>query len=95
MPEAIKARFMAPAEGEPGHEFDNLLPARNILESEWETLTPEQRERAHRARLSGDKPMYDVRTDTEMHPARMDHPHTGAPLKAEAKPEPAKSDKQG
>lgn len=70
MSEAIKARFLGEPEGSPGHEFLNGVPARNILESEWAELPPEDHARIHHAKFSDGKRMYDVRTDAEMHPAR-------------------------
>lgn len=70
MSEAIKARFMAPAEGEPGHEYVNGVAARNLTESEYDALPPDERLLVHNAKMSNGKPLYQLRTETEMHPAK-------------------------
>ena len=70
MPEAYKARLLGPAEGEPGHEYIDGVPARHITESEWEALSAEQRKRIQQQKRSNGQPLYEVRTAAEMHPAQ-------------------------
>lgn len=70
MSEAIKARFMAPAEGEPGHEHLSGVPARNLTEADYDALSPDERLLVHNAKMTGGKPLYQVRSEAEMHPAK-------------------------
>lgn len=70
MSEAIRARFMAPAEGERGHEYINNIPARNLTESDYDALTPDERLAVHNVKMSDGKPLYQLRTEAEMHPAK-------------------------
>lgn len=65
MSEAIQARYMGD-----GAEFINGVPARNLTESEYDALTPDERLAVHNTKMAGDKPLYQIRTEAEMHPAK-------------------------
>jgi hypothetical protein len=65
MPEAIKARYMGD-----GSEFLNGIVAGDHTEAEYDALDPEARVRMHNAKRSDGKPLYQIRTDAEMHPSR-------------------------
>jgi hypothetical protein len=45
--DTIKATFNAPAAGEPGHEFLSGVPAHDLTDAEYATLSPEDRVRVH------------------------------------------------
>ena len=70
MSEAIKARFLAPAVGQPGHEHLSGIPARDLTEAEFDALPQADRLRVRNAKRTGGAPLYEVRAESEMHPSR-------------------------
>ena len=86
MPDAIRARFNGPPAGERGHEFVNGVPARSLTEAEYAALTADEQRRLVEARRRDGSPMYTLRSEREMHPARFREEPAPMDSKPAAKP---------
>jgi hypothetical protein len=71
-----------------GSEYLNGIPARDLDDEEYQALDPDQRKAVREAKMSGGKPLYDVRTDAELRSARRAEARDEEPA-VEPAPEPA------